>query len=781
MITLTGYQEKAVKESSERMTRLLEDIDPAISTKRFLLQAPTGAGKTVMAAEIVKALASQENNDFAFIFLAPNSLHIQAKESFSKYLISENVTCITDLPAGGGALVKNSILFLNWASINRKGNDKIKENERGEYIGKVVSETHARERKIIVIIDEAHNTANSKKSQELLTLIHPELIFEITATPTSKPDVDGSGDMWRVPRAKAIEEHMICESAYFNHNIEAYEAKIRNKAGGAVDPNLLYVYSAIQELGKFKKEIIKAGNAYNPLLGIQLPPEASASKDSAKEIKLVDEIIGFLVENGFERDKIAVYLSDRKENMDGITDLHSEIEVVIFKAAIAIGWDCPRLKVGALLRDTKTKPFAVQTLGRWMRQPIQKSFDNPYLNSAYLYTEYQLMPTVANEDMEIIVAQSATVRSEFYEKLSKIKLPAVLPKGKSVSHLPLEFFTKNFSTCLVQAYNKIHSTTPKMKTSEILIEFDITSSAKASGSTEGIRKAMVSDIDFAESVDMGVAERLSTAHEAEVKFINAIKDAIAIEHVDNYAEIAHRVLYVLAKVTRLLNSDIARFCAYNHGFRTIVVTAVKDVVEKYNTQFPGVLNAETTIEEIMWAPAESIEVKATSSGNFVTTPSTSAYAYTLLPSLTGNNGSAWKTEEAYLALSHTDKYKEKFFCVFKNGDSGVLNFGIPYDDDESGRTVKRVFYPDWIGIDKDMNIFIHETKSGSHVFSPNTKAKKEALDKYIKTLTERGVKITGGIVNIIDAGTPSQRFLIANENSTSLNLTGEGTNWQELI
>jgi type III restriction enzyme len=58
--------------------------------------------------------------------------------------------------------------------------------EQGKYFEDVVENTKADNRQIILIIDEAHKSKNTKLAQDIIDLIDPKIIFQITATPTAE-------------------------------------------------------------------------------------------------------------------------------------------------------------------------------------------------------------------------------------------------------------------------------------------------------------------------------------------------------------------------------------------------------------------------------------------------------------------------------------------------------------------------------------------------------------------------------------------------------------------
>lgn len=62
------------------------------------------------------------------------------------------------------------------------------------------------------------------------------------------------------------------------------------------------------------------------------------------------------------------------------------VEVMLFKQAIAVGWDCPRAAILVLFREWKSIVFSIQTIGRIMRMPEHHHYKNPELNIGYVFT-----------------------------------------------------------------------------------------------------------------------------------------------------------------------------------------------------------------------------------------------------------------------------------------------------------------------------------------------------------------------------------------------------------
>jgi len=98
---------------------------------------------------------------------------------------------------------------------------------------------------------------------------------------------------------------------------------------------------------------------------------------------------------------LAIYLSEGKRNLENISKNGNEAEVLIFKQAIALGWDCPRAYILVLFREWHSANFSIQTVGRILRMPETQHYaENEELNKGYVYTN------IANNKIRIVVEDS---------------------------------------------------------------------------------------------------------------------------------------------------------------------------------------------------------------------------------------------------------------------------------------------------------------------------------------------------------------------------------------
>lgn len=813
MIILTDYQKTAVEDSLSEVQRILSSTKRAEEPRRFLLQAPTGSGKTVMASSVIRELASLENKDFAFIFMAPNTLHTQSKASFEQHLNGENVTLIDMLPIA--ELDKNSVLFLNWSSVNKKSNKIIMDSEEGRNIANMAAATHALNREIIVIIDESHHSASSVISKEFVASVSPRMIFEITATPKddaqfARDSLDGLTARVEVDKKDVIEEGMICKSAVFGQDYEIHEKSFLEKFGtGNTDPNELYVWAALEERKKFESALIGEGNdflpAYNPAVGIQLPSEGKADKDAKEELSKVDELIAFLEKCGVQRDEIAVYLSGRRENMDEKNTPLDEVKVVIFKTAIAVGWDFPRLKVGALLRDTKTKSFAVQTLGRWMRQPERKQYGNEYLNSAYFYTDVELMPAVANGDIDVSLAKTVTIRDKFKKSASEIKLVSTNRLTFENVILDTGYFAKNWVKALRDEWTIARVTNGHNPLSEgitlspkaIFAEMGFTIDNAVLGAVKEVGSYVITDIDAVEAADnsadhfrqdLGSFARRLSNFETEAEFEKAIQSVLKHHHVSNADNIINHILTSISRVTKLSGSTVARIIKAEKCL-PILINVVETVVAKFKLEHAASLKDNALFEEVKWTPAETSQLFYTKNAKTGTSKSEprevsdeSRYLYDFAPALGAGVGNSSNIEKEYFEYLDSEAANGEIEWFVKNGDQGREFFSILYNNPVVGtdRTKKSLFYPDWIIKRADGSIELHDTKKGGTMEHSSTLPKLKAAVAFCNELTEKfNVEVSAAMV--MSEKKYGTTFFYKSKRDVSNLAEDDRTNWESIF
>ena len=152
------YQQKTVQELVDKSIDLL-----SLAGQRHTLvfEAPTGAGKTIMASEMLMRLcielterADAPCSEVAFMWIAPNKLH----ETFFTETRELHPVVYDDMDhSANGYIHPGEILFVNWESINKDNALMIRDTEQSASLYDLTRRTQIEhEIPLIVIIDEEH-------------------------------------------------------------------------------------------------------------------------------------------------------------------------------------------------------------------------------------------------------------------------------------------------------------------------------------------------------------------------------------------------------------------------------------------------------------------------------------------------------------------------------------------------------------------------------------------------------------------------------------------------
>lgn len=407
------YQHKAVDELVDKTIDLL-----GLRGNRhtIVFKSPTGSGKTVMASEMLMRLNQElaecpdaPYTEVAYIWIAPNKLHEQSYFKMKNYF-TENCALrpviYDELDHSADGYIKpGEILFVNWESINKDKNLMVRETENSASLYDITHRTQDDNRiPIVLVIDEEHQfgSKNAKKSEKVLATICPKVEIRMSATPDSRdcPRVE-------VPRQKVIEEEMIKENIVLNPALNF------NDPHGSLNQHLIWL--ALQKRQELADAYKALSVEINPLLLIQLPNDNSENL-TADDSKIKDEVISTLDAYGINttNGKLAIWLSGAKtDNLDMIDRPNDPTEVLLFKQAIALGWDCPRAAVLLIFRKIESFQFSAQTVGRILRMPEQKYYTDSRLNQGYVYTNLSKdIIEIVKDDMDYLASNIIAKRRE---------------------------------------------------------------------------------------------------------------------------------------------------------------------------------------------------------------------------------------------------------------------------------------------------------------------------------------------------------------------------------
>lgn len=768
MIELKNYQKTAVHELKERVVRLLNFGG---RRNKMVFKAPTGSGKTVMVSAMMDELQRElkesgecKYSRVAWVWIAPNKLHQQSYRSMRNFF-SETRSLrpvMFDECEHLEGLRDGEVLFLNWESINKDNAVLIRDNEQNRTLYELLRRTRIEYNvPVVVIIDEEHmfGGRNAVKSEKVLANINPDIELRVSATP-----ITGGCDTVVVQRQEVVDEEMIKKGVQLNPDVKSD----REQSDLTVNQRLLK--RALAKRDELAAQLREYG--INPLLLVQLPNDSSESL-SREETTIAEEVKQYLATPGIDISEnnggLAVWLSKEKSpNLGDIVHNDDPTKVLLFKQAIALGWDCPRAAVLLIFRELKSMTFTTQTVGRILRMPQQHFYNDERLNYGYVYTNLSAdIISVVGDDMNYISSVYANRR----EGLHNIELRSVyMDRHEQRNRLGSGFKRELFS--VLEEKLKLHQTQlfdPMAMDSELEEgqQSSILDGERAQN-RENARKGGL-QLDVARIFIEIPQDTQLTGVDGEVVIVKKARIArnaseldslftlFCRNHVGSYAKydstpvLRGALLDMMESYFGHFEAEAIKVLLYS-GNRSFVEELINSALLRYGNTLKA---KPATLREYSKG---RFEIPATRIYNSaVVTPVDDIYNHALQPYFEQVNASTPERNFAHWI----DKQTEFVDWWYKNGDEGKQHFAIPYTD-SGGR--RHCFYVDFIIRLKNGTICLFDTKTpGSDEDAPE---KNNALWEYVQELNNAQLQLNTD-------GTPTRGFVKA----VGGVLVQQGENW----
>ena len=643
------------------------------SKKEVLLQAPTGSGKTIILLSYIEEYL-KENNKMVFVWLTPGKgdLEEQSRKKMVKYLPHHNTKNIKDVLLQG--FDAKDTAFINWETITKKDNNALKEAERKNLYERV-REAHNNGYKFIIIVDEEHLN-KTVKAEAILQYMNPEYIVRVSATTKTNKEAE----FIKIDELEVINSGLITRALYINENV-SNQTTLSNEHEYLLD-------LAINKRKAIKDEYIKLGVQVNPLIIIQVP---SKSNDLIKQIEKILEERNYT----YDRKNLAIWLSDRKENIEDIENNESNQAVLIMKQAISTGWDCPRAKILVKLRDNMSEDFETQTIGRIRRMPQAHHYDNVLLDNCYLYTFDEKYETAVKQELG----------SNAYDT--------------KVIFLKNEY--KNFTLKKI-IFDNAFDGFDERQTFNILHEYYIEKYKLTSNKKNNKTILEANGYVFKDTIDNYIVQdKIVRINSDELQNANRIKVSSTVTTNKNGFELRHSINVISSKIgmrydrTRLMlermffrgklftkkfvDLSLIEFYAFVINNEDILKHDFQEAVSQKSRQMKMKFDELKILD---WKAPEMDYIKYDPKMKDTTIYEKSIYMN--YPNSTIKS----KSERMFEFFC---EHNENIKWFYKNGESSSDYFSIVYVDAVNH---KWHFYPDFIVCDKDNKIWIIETKGGEN-------------------------------------------------------------------
>ncbi len=394
-VTPLRFQQTAIK----ALGAFVDQLTDRQRRQSITLDAPTGSGKTTMIAELIKDKFS--NSTVIFLTPGKGGLGKQSTRALSRQLSGSGITVspltmetVNERRAAGQVFVGTYETLVMRHSVSKEYKNRITRFDGTGENKTFWSWLREPGSEVVFITDEAHYGKGTVKGAIRLfiedmhdALGYFPLAIEASATPMfvyEKNDLNTDQEKVVVPVAEAIKAGLLRKTIVVNNSkLGAARARFlpQLRANSTAIPVLLS--AAVLQLNEIDEAAHASGITDTAIAGVVVPdgPEGNAVIEAVEKHLLEEH--GITEKNG----QLMKYLSeDKTSSLESLNNPDCPVRFIIYKVALATGWDCPRAQVAVGFRSTKSKVLSRQNRGRYLRTVGGRHYDNDVLNQMYVFS-----------------------------------------------------------------------------------------------------------------------------------------------------------------------------------------------------------------------------------------------------------------------------------------------------------------------------------------------------------------------------------------------------------
>ncbi|MFA8384161.1 MAG: DEAD/DEAH box helicase [Pelagibaca sp.] len=396
-LSLATYQQKAVDAMAETLRTLsdLHDREPQhrerISRELgvILLQAPTGSGKTLMLGRALEAVRGQLSAKTIWFWFAPYAgLVTQTRSALTAQcgaLRQRDVYADRDASAARDG----DVFVQTWASVAvvKKESRKVRtDKEASLSVDSMIAELRERGFRIGVVIDEAHlNFGSGAKAtaEFFLNVLSPDYTVLATATPNDAKLEKFENDAGlKVASRVTVARDAVVKAGLNKIGLMVGVLRFKEEDRALIDTEVATLTAGWSQHSFIKDKLAEKGISLTPLMLVQVEDQQEGQEDPVARVK------ERLIEIGVPEKAIAIHTSGEPDPAFHTLAYDPEIEVLVFKLAVATGFDAPRAWTLVSVRPSRGRDFGLQIVGRIMRvHPLVRPLHGtePLLDRGYVF------------------------------------------------------------------------------------------------------------------------------------------------------------------------------------------------------------------------------------------------------------------------------------------------------------------------------------------------------------------------------------------------------------
>lgn len=447
--SLAAFQTNAVDALAATILRVADHIDLmpekrrdiALNSGAMLLQAPTGSGKTLMLGRTIEKVIGTLPTKCVWLWFAPYAgLVDQTREALQAQCPGIRLRDVASDRAATGAR-DGDVFVQTWGAVAANNKDARlvrRTREDALSLDAMLATLRAQGVAVGVVIDEAHlNFGVSAKAAASFyrDVLQPDFTLLATATPNdAKLDAFEKDSGLRVQNRVVIARDDVVQAGLNKCGLMLGYLHLKPGDEALIDFEQVTLQLGWTQHCTIRDHLVEKGIGVVPLMLVQVEDQAQGAEDPVERVKAK-----LLDLPGVNEGMIAVHTSGQPDADFHMMAYDHSKQILIFKVAVATGFDAPRAWTLVSVRPNRGTGFGLQIVGRIMRvHPLVRALHgtDALLDYGYVFlTDPDMQQGLNAAAAELkAVRQSMSVLSDRLDVIEYGNAPAAQPLLLSDAH-----------------------------------------------------------------------------------------------------------------------------------------------------------------------------------------------------------------------------------------------------------------------------------------------------------------------------------------------------------